>query len=523
VRASERRARSATLHALHASPALGDFGAPNRQTLALTKAHLASINNRAVQFERALCVRCTLVARGQGLLPKTTERAERVAKDGTVLVLAPKDIEETELAKHRQEERVVAAKQRKQRAARARRRVQSVNLEAEAARALVRSSSPPPARAPPRLEKQASFSFDAANGSESSAGKKTKSKSEIMQRSEQMSVGAPDAHQSHELLKQRARNTRVMAALSNPRCDFSFTDLYNAVWCGLGDTTREQFWIMQAMPRDTSALVSNTPDFDELLDNAWIPRTTYDQIRRDLFRTFPQLSHTVAYFISDLYRGLVAHAVLRPDIGYVQGMNAMWGLIVLAISKPQQRLLVAEHVVLNILPHYFTTYSLGQQIDALVLRYYFERRRKADYTRYCERFGEDDTLMLFTNICVKEFSTLYAFTLPRTEALRMWDMVMMRGAPALFEFALRYLHYLWKKRYIDNCENWMAAAQLFTKLFEQTNGDAHRAKALYEAIARTELPLGRIEAADLELRRRVATRAIFEQTRAEDRSVASPR
>jgi len=518
ARASERRHRSATLHAPPVCTSPRDFGTPTRQTLALAKAHLASIKNRAVEFERELCVACTLVARNKGILATPSASARRVGADGALLVLAPSDIEEAEMAKHRQEERVVAARESRARAARQRRRVQSVNFEsgsnaaepAEYCGGGADDASDPPPR---RLDKQHSFSFD--------VGRAPKSGSDIGAR--RTALRAPEARQTQELLQQRARNTRVMAALNSARCDFSSTELYNAVWCGLGDTTREQFWIMQALPRDTSALVSRAPRFYELLESAWLPETTYDQIRKDLFRTFPHLSHSLPYFINDLYRGLVAHAVLRPDIGYVQGMNALWGLLVIAVSQPQQRLLVAEHIVLNILPHYFTTYSLGQQIDAIVLRYYFERRRKSDYTRYCERFGEENTLMLLTNICVKDFGTMYAFTLPNTEALRMWDMVLMRGAPALFEFAVRYLHFLWKKRYIEHCENWIAAAQLFGKLFEQVASDPERSRALYESIARTELPLGRIDDADLDLRRRVATRTVFERTRADNRAVASPR
>jgi len=514
-----RRGRSATLSETGGGGSLER--AQTERTRVLAQAHLNSLKSLQVSFERALCVRCTLVARSENLLPHTPRDAdgERRAADGTLLVLAPSDVSEAEMAEHRKHERAAAEIQRRQR--RDRRRVQSVNLDQPAPESGEEAAAA--ATAPPtsdsegqtvpvverRLTKQTSFSLDKPK--RTSSGKKKK--------------GGRLLKQSQEQLEQRARDARVMAALNGRQCSYSYSELYNAVWAGLADTTREQFWIVQAMPSDTSSLLSSLPPFDELVENAWMPVATLDQIRKDIFRTFPDLSHTRPFFISELYRGLIANAVWRPDIGYVQGMNALWGVIVLAISKPQQRLLVAEHITQRLLPHYFTTYSLGQRIDALVLRYYLERRRPHDYRAYCDRFGADGTLHLLTDVCVKHFGTLYSFALPRSETLRLWDMVMLRGAAALFEFALRFLHYAWKKRHLEHCESWVSATQLLGTLFAQASDEPDRAARLYETIARTELPLGRIEAADLGLRRRVATREVFEQMGEQERreAVGSPR
>lgn len=306
----------------------------------------------------------------------------------------------------------------------------------------------------------------------------------------------------------RERDARVVSVLSLRSYDYSWSTLYNSVWAGLPPTTREQIWITQSMPPEALE-ESAHPLFEKLVENAHIEAAVYDQICKDIFRSFPSMNDR--YFVSTLYRGLIVHATLRPDIGYGQGMNTLWGLVIMTISKPQQQLLVVEHILRNILPYYYTTQpTLGSIIDGKVLAYYFERRRPGDYRYFAERIGQDprDLADFFTDFCFTHFSQLYARALPIAETVRLIDVIMMRGASALFEFAIRLFHYMYKKRKLDTCSHWIEITRILPAMFAKCN--EQEADALYTKIARdTTLPLGNIVSEDLSMRRRLAAQNVF--------------
>lgn len=439
----------------------------------VAKMHLNHLACLPMTFEHQLCARCTIYARQQNLLPHTSNG----------LFQAPAQVPPEFLVDKTKEIADAAAQMRRERKA----KTASLNHDAE------------------EQQQQPAVSEIQTRDRSQSIGEATRHRH---RRPAQLAATSP--RDMVLIAEQRQRDNKVVGALSS--LDYSWTELNTNVWCGLADTTRERLWVMQSMSLETSELTA-LPAFDLLLNNAYIPKSVYEQICKDLFRTFPDLNNK--HFISALYSALVAYATLRPDIGYGQGMGHVIGVIALAISKPQQQLLVAEHVFTNVLPHYYSTKeALGSRIDGIVLDYYFQRQRPHDYSCFLEQFGAPQNLREFLiDFCWKHFSSMYALALPRTLALRIWDLVMLRGAGALFEFAVRYFHYLWKYDKIASCDHWIEASQLLTAMFARRN--AEQQEKLYEAIARySELPLGPIEPQDLLIRRRIATQKVFESIRA---------
>jgi Rab-GTPase-TBC domain len=332
-----------------------------------------------------------------------------------------------------------------------------------------------------------------------------------------------------KMLAARQRAAVLNEVLDDRQCLFAWHSVYSAVTGGRGGVgdamTRERLWLLQARPIESDT-VSATPEFDALIRTARLPRVTLEQILKDLHRTLDS-SQTAgvierAYYIESLYRGLVAHAALRPDIGYVQGMNFLWAVLTIAIVKPNSQLAIAEHVVRNVLPYYFTTHqSVGALVDGLVLQYYFRAQRPRDYEALAVRFAElehdsdqdmEETMhSFFVSFCLRNFSTLFARSLPLSLTLCLWDRVMLRGPCELFEFSVRSLHYYVRRTPLDKIEAYQQVVQMHSTLFADVKS-ADAAEELYADMARrTRLPLGHILSEDLALRRRCAAGIIFER------------
>lgn len=303
-------------------------------------------------------------------------------------------------------------------------------------------------------------------------------------------------------LRHKEQTTIVQKFLHSTSCNYSFTALHECVWRGLNDTQREQFWVCQCITSESSIL----PSIDALISGARLPTIVYSAIMTDLYRTNPDAAAENRYFINTLYRGLMAHAALRPDIGYVQGMNLLWSQIIMCISKPQQQLLVAEHIVRNVLPYYFTTDFVGAAIDASVLRYYLTRRCANLEAFMREKFGTANVHYMLLRITGTWFTPLCINLLRSSHRKRLWDMIMMRGAVALFEFTLRLLIYSQKRGWVDRYDEWVD----FIICIENHLRDI---KSL-DPILKTRLPSGRLIYEDFASRRRSATRIVFEQLRA---------
>jgi len=297
----------------------------------------------------------------------------------------------------------------------------------------------------------------------------------------------------------------VQQFLHGKECNYSWTKFQQCIHAGLDDNTREQFWITQAMT-DQSCLL---PQIDKVMDSAKLPQHVYDDIVKDIYRTMPSAAAVDPTFINSLYRGLVTHAVLRPDIGYVQGMNMLWANIIVSVSNPSKRLVVAEHLVRTVLPYYFTTDLLGALIDARVLHYYLVRRCEKLERQMALRFGRngkqdtDSVKVMLQRMTSTHFPDLFNTLLSGDQRKRLWDQIMLRGAVAMFEFMLRLFIYARDMRLGRQADNW---AEFCAELEEHT-----RQLDTIDDIMATKIPVGRIIQEDFVARRCSATRIVFDE------------
>lgn len=355
----------------------------------------------------------------------------------------------------------------------------------------------------------------------------TTSSAELSPKSPVAASSAPNKEAIARLIAARQKSAVLVEVLGDRKCSYPWHAVYTAVTSGrggIGDAlTRERLWLLQARPVESDS-VAPMPPFETLSRTARIPRPVLEQILKDLHRSFREEETAPLvdrrYYLESLYRGLVAHAALRPDIGYVQGMNFLWGILVLTIAKPTSQLVVAEHIVRRVLPYYFTTHELvGALMDGLVLQYYFREQRPRDYAALAARFAQTDVVgaeddveeamhSFFVSFCVRHFSTMFGSALPIPIVLCIWDRVMLRGACELFEFAVRSLHYYVRRVPLERIESSQQIVQMYDELFAATEDQDE----LYADISRrTRLPLGHILSEDLELRRRCAAGIIFER------------
>lgn len=286
--------------------------------------------------------------------------------------------------------------------------------------------------------------------------------------------------------------------LNGDTCDYSWSEFHKCVWLGLTDTLREQFWAVQCVTPETTLL----PIFDTLIEDARLSHRTFNDIMTDIYRTDGEEANRNPLFINTLYRGLIAHAALRRDIGYMQGMNFLWGVIVTSVSKPQKQLHVAEYIVRNVLPHYFTTDQIvGACIDAVVLRHYLTRRCPKLEAMLRTKFGIDNVHPILLRTTTSWFTPLYTVILQKHQAKRLWDLIMLRGAVELFEFTLRLFIYGYKCKWLERSSCWPEfLMEIQSKLAQMTSIDP---------ILETHLPSGRLVAEDFASRRRMATRIVF--------------
>lgn len=301
------------------------------------------------------------------------------------------------------------------------------------------------------------------------------------------------------------RQTALMQrVLSGGNCNYSFTEVHTCIWHGLNDSQREQFWIMQC----TSAAAARIPPFEQLIATARIERRYFDQLMKDLYRTHPETAHRDPYFINNLYRGLIAHAALRPDIGYTQGLNIIWYQIMQCISRPQQQLIVAEYITNNVLPLYFDTDLVGASVDALVLRYYMKRRCKNLEALLSQRLGVHDFLVWIT---MSWWPNLFVMQLSTSQSRRLWDMIMLRGGVALFEFTLRFIIFAQLSGWVDTADTWVDLSNRMK--------DYLASAQTIDAILCVHLPNGRIIYEDFVTRRRAAARIVFARVAENERHV----
>ena len=291
--------------------------------------------------------------------------------------------------------------------------------------------------------------------------------------------------------------------LTSGTCKYNFIDVYDTVWHGLNAALRDQFWSAQLHNQAEGAVEENElPTFTDIIASGTMTLACYDAVVLDIYRTFPYLTRFNAEFDKLLYQALIAYAIYRPDIGYIQGMPFVMGTIVLTLPRQEQQLRMMEHVTRHVLPFYFDTDGVGWRVDASVLVAYMHERSKKYLEFYEARFHESFYAIAIIVAC-RWYTRLFVSILQGSQALRLWDMIMLRGPVTLIQFTLQVFKYAYKHKIDEGADSMIDfVMRIETKLGSMSSIDA---------VYRTKLEDKHIPVEDFELRRRAAARIEFQK------------
>eukprot|EP00811_Abedinium_folium_P022000 NODE_3124_length_2089_cov_2.718145.p1 GENE.NODE_3124_length_2089_cov_2.718145~~NODE_3124_length_2089_cov_2.718145.p1 ORF type:complete len:556 (+),score=182.13 NODE_3124_length_2089_cov_2.718145:210-1877(+) len=155
------------------------------------------------------------------------------------------------------------------------------------------------------------------------------------------------------------------------------------------------------------------------------------QINLDIGRTLP-------HYLKDeqravLRRVLCAHAARRPDIGYCQGMNLIAAVPLLLCFSEADTFAALSHVVEKVCPGYHGPQLEGFIRDTAVLTMMVSYMLP-DLQDQLESVG-----ITMDMVCTDHLMTLSANTLPLNAVVRLWDITLMEGSPALLASFLALL------------------------------------------------------------------------------------
>ena len=158
-------------------------------------------------------------------------------------------------------------------------------------------------------------------------------------------------------------------------------------------------------------------------------------INTDISRTFHQMGYfregsPLNYQLRDL---LEAFTISRPDIGYVQGMSYVAGILLLNL-EPYKAFVVLVNIISS--PLLIPFYRLDQvgitrrcQMFRLLLRH-----NLPELTDHFETEGVKPGMFL-----IEWFLTLFARTLNQDLTTRIWDLYVMNGPVVLFQTGIALL------------------------------------------------------------------------------------
>ena len=158
-------------------------------------------------------------------------------------------------------------------------------------------------------------------------------------------------------------------------------------------------------------------------------------IELDIERTFPYLGlfKGNSPMAEDLREILRVFVISRPDIGYIQGLSFIAGILLLNMDKFKS-FISLMNLILNpiMLPFYKMNNELIQQRLQLFKQVFF-----FNLPELCEHF--DELGMLPENYFLTWNMTLFAHDVNLELANRIWDVFMIEGVKAIYSAAVVFL------------------------------------------------------------------------------------
>lgn len=178
-------------------------------------------------------------------------------------------------------------------------------------------------------------------------------------------------------------------------------------------------------------------------------------IENDLPRTFSTLEfynqskEEGVNHVSQLRRILRAFTVMRPDVGYVQGMSYLAGFLLLENSEYQTFILFHNLLIKSQILSFYKF-----KADEIIQRLKFFRQaflvELPELWEYFEEEKIDPRSYVYEWIM-----TIYTRALPMNVAKRVWDLFFIDGFPLLFKTALAILKIIKDKIIYSNIEDVM--------------------------------------------------------------------
>lgn len=206
---------------------------------------------------------------------------------------------------------------------------------------------------------------------------------------------------------------------------------------GIPDCLRGLVWQLISGSRDL--LLMNPGVYEQLV----IYETSASEldIIRDISRTFPshvffQQRHGPGQ--RSLYNVLKAYSVYDRDVGYVQGMGFVAGLLLLYMSEEDAFWLLVALLKGAVHAPMEGMYLVGLPLVQQYL-FQFENLVKALLPKLGDHFSKE---MITPSMYASQwFITVFAYSFPFHLALRIWDVFLNEGVRIVFKVGLALLKY----------------------------------------------------------------------------------
>ena len=222
---------------------------------------------------------------------------------------------------------------------------------------------------------------------------------------------------------------------------------------GIPGAHRKGVWLELSGAND---MKKEEPDLFKTMLAMETNKVTFDQIKTDLPRTFPNNSHFDSTDPNSMQKPLLnilrSFANSNPNIGYCQGLNYIAGLILLVTRDEESSFWLLKVLAEKILPEYYSASMPGLLTDVRVLSE-LSRKEIPILAKHI-----DSLQIPWALICSKWFICLFVEVLPTETVLRIWDCLFAEGSKVLFRVSLAILK-MHEKKFLEKKD--------FTELIEE--------------------------------------------------------
>eukprot|EP00249_Psilotum_nudum_P022439 c28518_g2_i6 orf=750-1991(+) len=206
---------------------------------------------------------------------------------------------------------------------------------------------------------------------------------------------------------------------------------------GIPDCLRGLVWQLISGSRDL--LLMNEGVYEKLV--LYETSASELDIIRDISRTFPshvffQQRHGPGQ--RSLYNVLKAYSVYDRDVGYVQGMGFLAGLLLLYMSEEDAFWLLVALLKGTVHTPLEGLYLVGLPLVQQYL-FQFERLVKEQLPRLGTHFEQE--LINPSMYASQWFFTVFSYSFPFPLAVRIWDVFLAEGVKVIFRVGLALLRY----------------------------------------------------------------------------------